>query len=171
MEQPSKQSPHSSFECSEERALLNEVRSLQSRLERLCDTSIDVLSIQHDVNSAEAERRARDILRVRRRREALFGSGLFGEPAWDMLLELYATELGGRCARASDLCRVSGVPSSTALRWIKMLEDHGWITRLPDQRDARRSFLSLTDKSKIAMERFFAQPELANPPMSADIAS
>lgn len=162
MEQPFKQSSQTSFGRSERRTILNEVKSLESRLERLSDPSHDVPSTQRSVNSVEAERRARVILRVRRKREALFGSGLFGEPAWDMLLELYATELAGQRARAADLCCISGVPSSTALRWLRMLENHGWVTRLPDRRDARESFLSLTGKSRIAMERFIAQPELAN---------
>lgn len=138
------------------------VRSLQTRHERMCDCSDHVRGGKPLVDAVEVERRARRIIRIRRRCKELFSSDLFGEPAWDMLLELYASELVGRPASASGVCGDSGVALSTALRWIKMLENNGWVTRLPDQADPPQSFLSLTDKSKVAMERFFAQPDLAN---------
>ena len=77
-----------------------------------------------------------------------------------MLLELYAAELTGRRVSVSGLCGVSGVPSTTALRWIKMLENADWITRKADPVDGRRSFLSLTAKARTAMEGFFGQQEL-----------
>ena len=138
---------------------LNEARSLQSRLERLCGNSREPEPVSA-IEGVETERKVRNILRLRRRRESLFGLDLFGEPSWDMLLELYATELAGRRESVSGLCSVSGVPSSTALRWIKTLENDGWITRKADPVDGRRSFLSLTAKARTAMERFFSQPEL-----------
>ena len=148
-----------SFEDPEQEALLNEVKYLQSRLERLCATQPDPGPISA-FEGAETERRVLNILRLRRRREALFGSDLFGEPAWDMLLALYATELAGRRESVSGLCSVSGVPSTTALRWINVLENAGWIARKADALDGRRSFLSLTAKAKTALEGFFSQPEL-----------
>lgn len=148
-----------SFLGTEQEALLNEVKSLQSRLERLCCASLDPGPVSAFEGSG-TERRVRNILRLRRRREAFFGSDLFGEPAWDMLLELYATELAGRRKSVSGLCSVSGVPSTTALRWIRMLENAGWIARMADPVDGRRSFLSLTAKARTAMEGFFGQAEL-----------
>ena len=73
--------------------------------------------------------RPRTIIRLRRRRDRLFGSDLFGEPAWDMLLELYAAELAQRRECVSGLCCASGVPATTALRWITLLVNAGWVTR------------------------------------------
>lgn len=148
-----------SFSVSEQEALRNQMKSLQSRLERLCGTPPDPGPLSA-FEGAETERRVRNILRLRRRREALFGSDLFGEPAWDMMLELYAAELAGRRESVSGLCSVSGVPSTTALRWIKLLENAGWIGRQADPVDGRRSFLSLRGKARTAMEGFFGQPEL-----------
>lgn len=143
----------------EHEGLLNEMKSWHSRLERLCSASLEPGPIP-SFEVAETERRVRSILRLRRRRETLFGSDLFGEPAWDMLLELYAVELAGRQESVSGLCSVSGVPPTTALRWIKVLESDGWIARSADQFDGRRRFLSLTCKARTAMEGFFSQPEL-----------
>jgi DNA-binding MarR family transcriptional regulator len=142
-----------SFLGPEHEASLNKAKSSQSRVERLGCVSIDP-GLVSPFQSAGTERRVRNILRLRRRREALFGSALFGEPAWDMLLELYAAELTGRRVSVSGLCGVSGVPSTTALRWIKMLENADWITRKADPVDGRRSFLSLTAKARTAMEAF-----------------
>lgn len=162
MGQHSRQISVSSFDDSEREALLNEVRSLHVRLERLFDTASDVGPIPTGCfERADTERQVRNIIRLRRRRERFFGSDLFGEPAWDMLLELYAAELAGRRECVSGLCCVSGVPTTTALRWISLLEDSGWIARKADVLDRRRSFLSLTAKARTAMDGFFAQPELA----------
>lgn len=161
MDQPSQQIAGKSYCHSEQERLLNEVKSLQARLERLFDISCDAGTVASEpLEGSEAQRRARNIIRLRRRREALFGRGLFGEPAWDMLLELYVAELAGRRECVSGLCCVSGVPSTTALRWIGLLENAGWISRTADPRDGRRSFLSLTRKARAAMDSFFAQPEL-----------
>lgn len=79
-----------------------------------------------------------------------------------MLLELYVIELAGKRECVSGLCAVSGVPSTTALRWVHMLENRGWVTISMDERDGRRHLLSLTEKSMTGMRRFFEQPELVN---------
>jgi hypothetical protein len=60
------------------------------------------------------------ILQVRRGRAALFGEGLFSDPAWDILLELFAAELGHRKVRLCDL--TSPAPQSTLARWVAALE-------------------------------------------------
>lgn len=145
---------------SEYEALLHEMKSLQSRLERLTRAPVDTKP-SSALDGAEIERRVRTILRLRRRREALFGSDLFGEPAWDMLLELYATELAGRSESVTGLCCASGAPATTALRWVRVLENAGWMSRNADPLDGRRVFLSLTAKARAAMEGFLSQPELA----------
>lgn len=65
------------------------------------------------------------ILRVRRRRSELFGCELFSDPAWDILLELFAAELGGRAMTLDDLPPVA--PKSTLARWVSTLEERGLI--------------------------------------------
>ena len=115
----------------------------------------------------EAQRRSRDIppevkefirtvLKVRDNRRTVFGNSFFGEPSWDMLLELYDAHFKGRRESVSSLCVASGVPSTTALRWLGNLVDEGWLKRTPDPTDARRSFVELTDKGLDAMSKVFA---------------
>ena len=107
------------------------------------------------------ERLVRALLRLRRSRDQIFEPDLFGEPAWDILLELYASGLAGRRECVSGLSAVSGVPPTTALRWIAALEDRGWIRRTPDRFDRRRSNVFLTERAEASLGAFFAQPLLA----------
>jgi hypothetical protein len=96
----------------------------------------------------------KDILRFRRLRNSLLGGDLFGEPAWDILLEIFAADWSGEKLSVSGACYVSGVPSSTALRWIARLEREGWIQRVDDPLDGRRSWLMLTDRAERSIREF-----------------
>jgi hypothetical protein len=99
----------------------------------------------------------KDVLRFRRLRNRLLGGDLFGEPAWDILLELFAADWSGEKLSVSGACYVSGVPSSTALRWIVRLEREGWIQRVDDPLDGRRSWLTLTDRAAKSIREFVTQ--------------
>ena len=65
------------------------------------------------------------IMEMRRRRSAVFGEGLFSDPAWDILLELFAAELDGRSLGLSDLAHIA--PRSTLARWLTALEERGLV--------------------------------------------
>ena len=72
---------------------------------------------------------------------------MFRDPAWDMLLELFVAHQGGRQVSVKSLCHASGVPATTALRHLSLLEKHGLITRDGDAQDNRRWFIHPTDKA------------------------
>ena len=78
---------------------------------------------------------AAELYRMRRARDRVMPSGLMGEPAWDILLALYSEEPGD--LTVSSLCYGSGVPETTALRWIGVLDREGLVERSKHQRDAR----------------------------------
>ena len=107
------------------------------------------------LGEAATEGQLRAILRVRRNRDRYFDSKLFADPAWDVLLELYAAELGQQRVSVGSLCIGAAVPPTTALRWIKTLEQKGLIQRMADPLDARRVFVSLSPKATESMEQFF----------------
>ena len=94
-------------------------------------------------------------LMARQQRGRFFNSNLFADPAWDMLLELYAAALTQRKLTVSRLAERSCVPMTTALRWISALEKEGLIERSNDRLDGRRVFLTLTDKGERAMSDYF----------------
>jgi DNA-binding MarR family transcriptional regulator len=85
--------------------------------------------------------------RLRMRRNELIGAPLFRDPAWDMLLELFAAHESGRKVTVSSLCYASGVPPTTALRQLQRLEKHGLVTRHGDRKDNRRWYVDPTGKA------------------------
>lgn len=102
-------------------------------------------------------REVRRIIRERRMRDELFPADLFADPAWDMLLDLYAAKLDRARVSVSSLCIAAAVPATTALRWIKTLSDTGIFRREADQHDGRRIFVALSDQATDAMHRYFAR--------------
>lgn len=97
------------------------------------------------------------LIRERRLRARLFGEGLFADPAWDMLLDLARARIECQGVSVTSLCHASGVPPTTALRWIRLLERRDLIAREHDRQDRRRSFVVLTPGAAEAMERYLAE--------------
>ena len=89
---------------------------------------------------------ARGIYRDRRARETFFDKQrIFGEPAWDVLLDLYIASFHNTNVTVTSACAAANVPVTTALRWLSLLEADGLVVR---SRDARlRMFVSLTPKA------------------------
>jgi DNA-binding MarR family transcriptional regulator len=100
---------------------------------------------------------AEELYRDRRRRARHFSQRLFGEPAWDILLDLYAAAVRGEMVSVSNACRAADAPPSTALRWLQHLEDERLVERLADPTDARRHFVRLTRRGAERMQGYFAE--------------
>ncbi|GAA0328886.1 hypothetical protein GCM10009087_43880 [Sphingomonas oligophenolica] len=96
--------------------------------------------------------RARAVYRARRQRDAAFGKDmdLFGEPAWDILLDLLVADADGRRISITSASGAANVPPTTALRMIAILEERGLIERSDDPCDRRRSWVTLTDRGRAA---------------------
>ena len=98
---------------------------------------------------------ARHTYALRRQRAELFGSAdLFGEPAWDILLDLYIARGEGKPVSVSSACIGSASPPTTGLRWLSVLTEQGLIAREADAQDHRRIMVHLTERGIAAMERF-----------------
>lgn len=95
-------------------------------------------------------------IRQRREREQYFSNELFADPAWDMMLDLYAAhyERHGDVS-VSSLCIAAAVPATTALRWIKTMCDEKLFVRIADPNDGRRIFVRLSDEARCALDEFF----------------
>ncbi|OYU15082.1 MAG: hypothetical protein CFE37_07655 [Alphaproteobacteria bacterium PA4] len=93
----------------------------------------------------------RRLIRVRRERDRWFPAEIFADPAWDMLLDLIAARMEGKTVPVSSLCIASAVPTSTALRWVRSLQEAGLFLRHTDPGDARRSYITLSDTAAAAM--------------------
>lgn len=100
---------------------------------------------------------ARQTYDDRRRRTKIFRSeDLFGEPAWDILLDLFIAAKERRRVSVTSACIGSAVPSTTALRWITILERQGLLVREADPGDARRVYVKLSARGYAAMLEYFA---------------
>jgi hypothetical protein len=99
----------------------------------------------------------RRMIRQRQLRARFFDGDLFADPAWDMLLDLTAARAEQSRVSVTSLCIASGVPPTTALRWIGQMTEAGLLQRNEDKTDRRRAFITLTDKAADAMTGFFAQ--------------
>jgi DNA-binding MarR family transcriptional regulator len=97
------------------------------------------------------------VLLFRRARSPVLGEHLFSDPAWDILLELYAAKLGGRRMSLLELTGALDVPPSTAARWIATLKDRGLIESTADPADATRLAVSLTDEGLSRMDHLATQ--------------
>lgn len=84
------------------------------------------------------------VINARAVRRRFFDSTLFADPAWDMLLELYALECAGHRISVSKLSVAAGVPCTTTLRWIEKLESESLVVRSADPLDGRRVWIGLS---------------------------
>ena len=81
---------------------------------------------------------------------------MFGEPAWDILLDVAAAEGRGERLQITSVCIGACVPETTALRWIGVLEKRGLLRREHDLADQRRSFVRLTQDGARRLRSYFA---------------
>jgi DNA-binding MarR family transcriptional regulator len=101
----------------------------------------------------------RKLLRKRRQRDNHFGGDIFADPAWDMLLDLYAAHYERNSVSVSSLCIAAAVPATTALRWIKMMTDTGQFLRHADTEDGRRIFIRISEEARAKMDAYFDDVE------------
>jgi DNA-binding MarR family transcriptional regulator len=102
-------------------------------------------------------RLVRRLIQVRQLRTRFFDAALFADPAWDILLDLTAARAEHARVSVTSLCIASGVPPTTALRWIGQMIEAGLLERIEDESDRRRAFIALSDRAAEAMARYFAE--------------
>lgn len=96
----------------------------------------------------------RRVIEARTARRQFFDGDLFADPAWDILLELYALKCEQHRTSVSKLCIAAAVPATTALRWIDKLHSDGLLIRSADPLDARRIWVSISQKGFEAMKSY-----------------
>jgi hypothetical protein len=103
------------------------------------------------------------ILQIRRRRSEVFGEGLFSDPAWDILLELFAAQLRQRRLELTDLESIA--PTSTLARWVAVLQERGLVICELDALCPDRFWIALSGECAAEMSAFLnAAPDFVRSP-------
>lgn len=112
---------------------------------------------------------ARTLYQERRLRDRLFSLTSFGEPTWDILLDLFASEAEGKRVSIGSACLAAAVPATTGLRYIRRMEQEGLIRRSAGA-DRRVAHLYLTDtarqKLEVVLTRLLEEFAAAEPTVS-----
>lgn len=141
----------------------NELRALGERLLTLAEAETPHKARAKPALSDEAyddrylAGLAHSLYTARRIRDREFDPHLFGEPAWDMLLDLFVRATQGKRTAVSSLCLASAVPATTALRWIGTLQDDGLIIREEAEHDRRVGYLTLSGDGYLAVRRYLIE--------------
>lgn len=93
------------------------------------------------------------------RRQLVGADDLFGEPAWDMIIDLFIHEVEAKPVSTSSLGIASGLGMSSALRLVQRLCDAGLVTREADRDDGRRNFIRLAPDLAHRLTAYFAAGE------------
>lgn len=131
-------------------------RSLAQIEEAVQDIAAD---LGHRLRGTAPVREAdvRELIRKRAYREELLGKGLFGDPTWDVLLELFACALADRQIGVTQLSKMAKVKLTTTIRSLDQLEAAGLAERKPHPGDRRRAQVQLKPRGIKAMKRYFAE--------------
>jgi DNA repair protein RadC len=99
---------------------------------------------------------ARATMRRRMLRQQLLGAPeLFGDPAWEMLVDLFIHECERKPLSVTSLCVTPSIPMSSALRLCQKLCDANIIRRVPDAFDGRRTFIRLNPEVSHRIRAYF----------------
>lgn len=100
--------------------------------------------------------KAQHIYKMRRKRDAAIGANLFGEPCWDMLLDLFIQQQRGTAINVTSACLGGAAPVTTSLRWLAILEEAGLVERYRAPNDRRVTLVRLSAKGVEAMAQVIA---------------
>ncbi len=104
------------------------------------------------ISAAKRSALAQAILTSRSRRRKLFRGLSFGEPCWDMILELYVATGQRRTINITGLCSACGRSTTTGLRNLEALEARGYVRREADKADTRATLVIMQPALRQAVD-------------------
>lgn len=119
----------------------------------------------HDPEEEALAVLASNIASARRKLGSHLEASLFANPGLDIMLFLFAEGIGGVTVTTNACCAAAGVPRTTALRWIKLLQDRGLVHGSDDVSDRRVTMLALTAHGRTTIRTWLG--EIAALPLRA----
>ncbi len=126
-------------------------------LAKKCQAQLSDGSDGHPIGRTALAALAKRLYKERQERSRYLPEKLCAEPGWNIMLDLFAATVDGQDVAITAACYGSGVPPTTALRWVEELRAMELIDRMPDPTDHRRTFLRLTAKGYRIMEQYLAR--------------
>ena len=105
---------------------------------------------------SDSELTARRILRMRQERKRHFAPIEMADTAWDLLLVLFGAKKEAATMHLGDLAAQAEAPRTTAVRWLRELETHGFVRLASDPDDNRAVRAELTERGERVMSASFA---------------
>jgi hypothetical protein len=136
------------------------IHALNARLATTLAAEQSANTISEGAPEIAALEIAEMLLRIRRKVERKFGIGLFSQPVWGILLDLYVARARGCDVSVGNACIASSVPMTSALRFCQLLHDRGIVVRERDHRDGRRVLLRLSDRTFTSMTDLFVSCDI-----------
>lgn len=111
-----------------------------------------------DLRATPADARlARQLLRERRQRDSFLGKEHFGEPAWDIILDLFASQVEGRPVSVTSTCIGAEVAVTTGIRHLAHLEEAGLVVRERAEADGRMCYVRLSQATMQKVSTYLRQ--------------
>lgn len=130
---------------------------------------ISIKEIQHNIenlvsiveNLAEkkcqsSRLRAQDLRKIRILKNDIFGSDLFSDPAWDILLDLFVYDDNGMGIPLTSVGIDQKIPISTLSRYVDRMALQGFIIKTEDTVDKRRILLAISPTYRKELENIFS---------------
>ncbi|MEY2926635.1 MAG: hypothetical protein RL367_1112 [Pseudomonadota bacterium] len=100
---------------------------------------------------------ARKLIRKHQARDLALGKpGLFGDPAWDIMLALFVAGEEDRPFMLSEACTVSTLSPPTVQRYLKVMEMRALVEIKPHETDHQDSYLALKPMARVSMTQILA---------------
>lgn len=85
------------------------------------------------------------------------GTGLFSDSCWIMCLDIYICDLKDEQVTVSAVAHSSGVPMTTAMRYINVMAEEGLLEKSPNPSDHRMIFVSTSPDCKEKISTILTQ--------------
>tara|TARA_R110000824_G_scaffold17142_9_gene70043 strand:+ start:1767 stop:2249 length:483 start_codon:yes stop_codon:yes gene_type:complete len=88
------------------------------------------------------------------------GNGLFADSCWNMCLDIYICGLKDERVTVSAIAHSSGIPMTTAMRYINVMVEQGLIEKTPNPADNRMIFVSASLECMTKIENLLCSSPL-----------
>jgi hypothetical protein len=139
----------------------DQIEDIARRLDGLLRAMADVKPARAGETpvAASALAAARRALRNLCERQRTFDGTISGDPAWNILLDLFIAHEEGRNVSIPSICEASNVAEGVILRCIAHLVEAGLVARQPHAADPNSIYLVLTAEARRRMCDYFTRTE------------